>query len=103
MRLSTQGLADGFLNGFRTMADYQSQQKANERADKSLSLQEQQIKDGNDQWKQTFDHTVEQDKTTNTREDRRLTKQETDADRNYILARDKNNSDIANDGTRTSA
>lgn len=103
MRLSTQGLADGFLNGFRTMADYQSQQKADARADKSLSLQEQQIKDGNYQWKQTFDHTVEQDKSTNTREDRRLTKQETDADRNYILARDKNKSDIANDGARTSA
>lgn len=103
MRLSTQGLADGFLNGFRTMADYQSQQKADARADKSLSLQEQQIKDGNDQWKRSFDHTVEQDKTTNTREDRRLTKQETDADRNYFLNEKQTMSNIANDGARTSA
>ena len=85
MNLDTRGFADGFLNGFRTMADYQSQQKADARADKSLSLQEQQIKDGNDQWKQSFDHTVNQDNITNTREDRRLTNQEKDADRNYFL------------------
>ncbi len=103
MRLSTQGFADGFLNGFRTMADYQNQQKASDRADKSLSLQEQQIKDVNDHWKQSFDHTVEQDKTTNTREDRRLTKQEKDADRNYFLNEKQTLASIANDKTRTGA
>lgn len=61
MRLSTQGLADGFLNGFRTMADYQSQQKANERADRAMNLQEQEAKDSKDYRAKTWDHAMKRE------------------------------------------
>lgn len=62
MRLSTQGFADGFLNGFRTMADYQSQQKANERADRSMALQEQEAKDSKDYRDKSWGHMVDREK-----------------------------------------
>lgn len=61
MRLSTQGFADGFLNGFRTMADYQSQQKANERADRAMNLQEQEAKDNKDYRAKTWDHAMKRE------------------------------------------
>lgn len=61
MRLSTQGFADGFLNGFRTMADYQSQQKANERADRSMALQEQEAKDNKDYRDKSWSHMVDRE------------------------------------------
>lgn len=61
MQLSTQGLADGFLNGFRTMADYQSQQKANERADRSMALQEQEAKDNKDYRDKSWSHMVDRE------------------------------------------
>lgn len=61
MQLSTQGLADGFLNGFRTMADYQSQQKANERADRSMALQEQETKDNKDYRDKSWSHMVDRE------------------------------------------
>lgn len=61
MRLSTQGFADGFLNGFRTMADYQSQQKANERADRSMALQEQEAKDNKDYRDKSWSHMLDRE------------------------------------------
>ena len=61
MQLSTQGLADGFLNGFRTMADYQSQQKANERADRSMALQEQEAKDNKGYRDKSWNHMVDRE------------------------------------------
>jgi hypothetical protein len=61
MQLSTQGFADGFLNGFRTMADYQSQQKANERADRSMALQEQEAKDNKDYRDKSWNHMVDRE------------------------------------------
>ena len=61
MRLSTQGFADGFLNGFRTMADYQSQQKANDRADRAMNLQEQEAKDNKDYRAKTWDHAMKRE------------------------------------------
>lgn len=61
MQLSTQGLADGFLNGFRTMADYQSQQKANDRADRAMNLQEQEAKDNKDYRAKTWDHAMKRE------------------------------------------
>ncbi len=61
MRLSTQGFADGFLNGFRTMADYQSQQKANDRADRAMNLQEQEAKDSKDYRAKTWDHAMKRE------------------------------------------
>ena len=46
--MSTLGLADGFLAGFNTMNDYYRGQKADERADKEMSLRDA-------QWQNTLD------------------------------------------------
>ena len=59
MRLQSQGLAEGFLGGFRTMADYISQQKADTRADKSLSMQEAEQKDNKEYRDKTWNNTLE--------------------------------------------
>lgn len=67
MQLSTQGFADGFLNGFRTMADYQSQQKANERADRAMNLQEQEAKDSKDYRAKTWDHAMKRESVADAR------------------------------------
>lgn len=67
MNLDTRGFADGFLNGFKTMADYQSQQKADKRADESLQMQ----KDENakaEGWRQkSFDHGVKREEIADDR------------------------------------
>ena len=67
MRLQTQGLAEGFLAGFKTMADYQSQQKADARADKSLGMQETEQKENSDYRKKTWDHGLEVEKKLDAR------------------------------------
>ena len=59
MRLQNEGLASGFLAGFRTMADYISQQKADARADKSLSMQEAEQKDNKEYRDKTWNNTLE--------------------------------------------
>ena len=85
MNLDTRGFADGFLNGFKTMADYQSQQKADKRADESLQMQ----KDENakaEGWRQkNFDHGVEREKIDDDRH-----KQETE----YTHKRDARKDDL---------
>lgn len=67
MNLDTRGFADGFLNGFRTMADYQSHQKADQRADESLQMQ----KDENakaEGWRQkNYDHGIDREKVADVR------------------------------------
>lgn len=67
MQLSTQGFADGFLNGFKTMADYQSQQKADKRADESLQMQKDAAKDAKDFRDKSWDHTLNREKITDDR------------------------------------
>ena len=67
MRLQSQGLAEGFLGGFRTMADYLSQQKADARADKSLTMQEEEHKDNKEYRDKTWNNTLERQKVDDTR------------------------------------
>lgn len=85
MNLDTRGFADGFLNGFKTMADYQAQQKADKRADESLQMQ----KDENantEKWRKTdYDHTLNREKISDDRY-----KQETD----YTHKRDTRKDDL---------
>ena len=62
MNLDTRGFADGFLNGFKTMADYQSQQKADKRADESLQMQKDENANA-EKWRKTdYDHTLNREK-----------------------------------------
>jgi hypothetical protein len=85
MQLSTQGFADGFLNGFKTMADYQSQQKADKRADESLQMQKDAAKDAKDFRDKSWDHTLNREKITDDRY-----KQETE----YTHKRDARKDDL---------
>ena len=85
MNLDTRGFADGFLNGFRTMADYQSQQKADKRADESLQMQKDENANA-EKWRKTdYDHTLNREKISDDRY-----KQETD----YTHKRDTRKDDL---------
>ena len=67
MNLDTRGFADGFLNGFKTMADYQSQQKADKRADESLQMQKDENANA-EKWRKTdYDHTLNREKISDDR------------------------------------
>lgn len=85
MNLDTRGFADGFLNGFKTMADYQSQQKADKRADESLQMQKDAAKDAKDFRDKTWDHTLNRENITDDRY-----KQETE----YTHKRDARKDDL---------
>lgn len=85
MNLDTRGFADGFLNGFKTMADYQSQQKADKRADESLQMQKDENANA-EKWRKTdYDHTLNREKISDDRY-----KQETD----YTHKRDTRKDDL---------
>ena len=85
MNLDTRGFADGFLNGFKTMADYQSQQKADKRADESLQMQKDENANA-EKWRKTdYDHTLNREKISDDRY-----KQETD----YTHKRDARKDDL---------
>ena len=101
MRLQSQGLAEGFLGGFRTMADYISQQKADTRADKSLSMQEAEQKDNKEYRDKTWNNTLERQKVDDDRytdETAYNRKRQGDID---ALARQQAYSQMANDRART--
>lgn len=61
MNLDTRGLADGFIRGFRTMADYQAQQKADARADEAMAMQKQEYKDNKDYRDKTWQHGLDRE------------------------------------------
>lgn len=85
MNLDTRGFADGFLNGFKTMADYQAQQKADKRADESLQMQKDENANA-EKWRKTdYDHTLNREKISDDRY-----KQETD----YTHKRDARKDDL---------
>lgn len=85
MNLDTRGFADGFLNGFKTMAYYQSQQKADQRADESLQMQKDENANA-EKWRKTdYDHTLNREKISDDRY-----KQETD----YTHKRDARKDDL---------
>lgn len=101
MRLQSQGLAEGFLGGFRTMADYISQQKADTRADKSLSMQEAEQKDNKEYRDKTWNNTLERqgvDDARYTDETSYNRKRQGELD---ALARQQAYSQMANDRART--
>ena len=101
MRLQSQGLAEGFLGGFRTMADYISQQKADTRADKSLTMQEEEHKDNKEYRDKTWNNTLERQKVDDTRytdETAYNRKRQGELD---ALARQQAYSQMANDRART--
>ncbi|MDD2341426.1 MAG: hypothetical protein PHV54_00870 [Tolumonas sp.] len=103
MQLSTQGFADGFLNGFRTMADYQNQQKASDRADRSMNLQEQEYKDGKEYRDKSWNHMVDREGVLDGRYTEELgynRKRQGEID---DLNKKQTMASIANDGARTSA
>ncbi len=85
MNLNTNGLAQGFLAGFRTMADYQAQQKADQRADESLQMQKDENANA-EKWRKTdYDHTLNREKISDDRY-----KQETE----YTHKRDARKDDL---------
>ena len=67
MNLDTRGLADGFLRGFRTMADYQAQQKADARADEAMTMQKEEHRENSDYRDKTWNNTLERQKVDDDR------------------------------------
>ena len=101
MNLDTRGLADGFIRGFRTMADYQAQQKADARADEAMATQKQEYKDNKDYRDKTWQHGLDLEAVADERY-----KDETKYNRDRQAKIDALNekqtyAQMANDSTRT--
>lgn len=91
MNLDTRGFADGFLNGFKTMADYQSRQNADQRADESLQMQKDENANA-EKWRKTdYDHTLNREKISDDRY-----KQETDYTHKRDARKDALDEKVAN-------
>lgn len=101
MRLQTQGLGEGFLAGFRTMADYQSQQKADARADKTMTLQEKEQAETSDYRKKTWDHGLEVEKKLDTRYEEEKGYNRKQKEREFALNEKQTYAQMANDSART--
>ena len=101
MNLDTRGLADGFIRGFRTMADYQAQQKADARADEAMTMQKEEYRENSDYRKKTWDHGLEVEKKTDTRyEEEKGYNRTRQADLD-ALAKKQAYAQMANDSART--
>lgn len=101
MNLNTNGLAQGFLDGFRTMADYQAQQKADKRADESLQMQKDAAKDAKDFRDKAWDHTLNREKIDDDRYTEELGYNRTRQGKLDALSEKQINANIANDNART--
>lgn len=103
MNLNTNGLAEGFLNGFRTMADYQSQQKADQRADEQLQMQKDAVKDNKDYRDKSWNHMVEREDVQDSRYQDETKYNRERQSKLDVLNERQVNANITNDAARTGA